>query len=482
MTSVRPALEITGLLLSILAVAMLIPAGLDLALGNPDWQAFVGSAVVTLFVGGALKLCSLRPGSRTPSLGQGFLIANLVWLALALFGALPFYLAENNLGIIESLFESVSGITTTGASVMENLSELPAGILLWRVLLAWIGGISVVLLALILLPVLQVGGMQFFRLEAAAQDQEPPRATELGLGIAGLYILITLFGVAALAITGMPILDAVIHAMSAISTAGISTHQASIAHYQNWAVEAVLVVLMLCGALPFFALLQATRGHVKTLYRDSQIRLLFGFLVGATFIIALWRWLELQESTPEMLWSSLFTVASMMTGTGYRVTEIHAWGALPGAVLLFLMLIGGAAGSTSSGVKLFRVQIFATMALVHLRRLTRPHGVFVPRLSHREIPEDVSNAVLSYFILFIFAYMALTLLFGLSGLSLENALSVTASALANVGPALLDPAFARGDYSALTDGGKLIMIAGMFVGRLEILVVLVVFTLRFWRS
>ncbi len=482
MISLRPALEATGLLLVILAVAMLIPAALDLAQDHEDWQSFIGAAAVTLFFGVALFLASLRPDRRHVTLRQGFLIANLTWLSICLFGALPFYFADLGISPIEALFESVSGITTTGATVLEELDILPPGLILWRALLTWLGGIGVILMALALLPVLQVGGMQLFRLEAEASEQALPRVAELAIGIAELYLLLTLFGTAALMLAGMPILDATVHAMSAISTAGFSMHETSIAYYDSRTIEAILAVMMVMGALPFIAMLRAGRGKPLTLIRDGQARWLLGFILSATLLIVLWRWLELEQDIGEVIWTSLFTVISMMSGTGYRIDEPHLWGALPGATLLFLMLIGGAAGSTSSGVKLFRVQIFAALFLAQLRRLTRPHGMFLPHLGRREIPETVSDAVLAYFVLFTLAYMALTLLFGLTGLPLEDAISVTASSLANVGPSLIDPNFARGDYAALSDPGKLVMIAGMFLGRLELLVVLVLFTRRFWRG
>ncbi len=475
-------MEATGLFLTILALAMLIPAAVDLSMSNPDWQAFAGSAAVTLFVGVALLLSCLHRERKALTLRDGFLIANFSWLAISLFGALPFLFAGLQITPVEALFESVSGITTTGARVLNYIDGLPPGLLLWRALLSWLGGIGIILMALALLPVLQVGGMQLFRLEAAASDQVLPRVAELSLGITELYLLFTLFGTAALMMAGMPLLDSVVHAMTAISTSGFSTHETSVGYFQSTEVEVVLAVLMLLGAMPYIALLRAARGRVVGLYRDAQVRWLFGFLVSGALLIALWRWLELQQEHPlEILWTSLFTVISMMTGSGFRVEEAFGWGALPQITLLFLMLIGGAAGSTSSGIKLFRVQIFAALALAQLRRLTRPHGVFLPHLGRRQIPEEVADAVLAYFVLFTFAYMALTLLFGLSGLSLDAALSVTASALANVGPSPIDPEFGRGDFDSLSEGSKLIMIAGMLLGRLELLVVLVLFTRSFWR-
>jgi len=481
-TGLRPALEATGIFLSILAFAMLIPAAVDLSMSNPDWRAFAGSAAVTLFVGVALVLASLRSERAPLSLRDGFLIANLTWLAIGLFGALPFLFADLDIGYLEALFESVSGITTTGATVLQYIDGLPPGLLLWRALLTWLGGIGIILMALALLPVLQVGGMQLFRLEAAASEQVLPRVAELSLGIIELYLLFTLFGVAALLVAGMPLLDSVVHAMAAISTGGFSTHQVSVGYFDDWQIEAVLAVLMLLGAMPYIGLLRAARGRPLSLFNDHQLRWLLGFVLSGTLLIALWRWVELEERSGATLWTSLFAVISMMTGTGFRLEESAAWGALPRSALLFLMLIGGAAGSTSSGIKLFRVQIIVALALAQLRRLTRPHGIFLAHLGRRPIPEEVADAVLAYFVLFTFTYMALAVLFGITGLSLGSALAVTASALANVGPSLLDPEFARGNFFALSDGSKLVMIVGMYLGRLEILVVLVLFTRSFWRG
>ena len=482
MTDLRPALEATGFVLSILALAMLVPAAVDLSVANPDWRAFAGSAAVTLFVGVALVLASLRRDRQPLSLRDGFLIANFSWLGISLFGALPFLFAGLQVGPLDAIFESVSGVTTTGGTVLPDIDLLPPGLHLWRALLSWLGGIGIILMALALLPVLQVGGMQLFRLEAAASDQVLPRVAELSLGIVELYLLFTLFGAAALMVAGMPLLDAVVHAMTAISTGGFSTRDLSIAHFDARLIEAVLVVLMLLGAMPYIALLRAVRGRPLSLYRDNQIRWLFGFVASGTLLITLWRWLELGDQSASTLWTSFFTVVSMMTGTGFRVEETATWGALPRSTLLFLMLIGGAAGSTSSGIKLFRVQIFAALLLAQLRRLTRPHGIFLAHLGRRQIPEEVADAVLAYFVLFTFTYMALTLLLGAAGLSLASAISVTASALANVGPSLVDPEFARGNFAALGDAAKLVTIVGMFLGRLEILVVLVLFTRSFWRG
>ncbi|MEO1190523.1 MAG: TrkH family potassium uptake protein [Pseudomonadota bacterium] len=482
MLHLSPALRATGASLSILACAMLVPAGADLAVDNADWQAFAGAAAVTLFVGVLLLLVAQGPKVKTINLHDGFLIANLCWLSIGCFGALPFLFAGLDVTPVEALFESVSGITTTGATVLDDIDNLPPGILLWRALLSWLGGVGIIVMALALLPVLQVGGMQLFRLEAAASEQVMPRVAELSLGIIELYLLLTLFGAAALMLAGMPLLDAVVHAMTAISTSGFSTHELSIGHFASPTMEAVLVMLMILGALPFVALLRAVRGKPLSLYRDSQMRWLLGFLLAGTLLIALWRWLELQHEAGATLWTSFFTVVSMMTGTGFRVEETADWGALPRSTLLFLMLIGGAAGSTSSGIKLFRVQIFVALALAQLRRLTRPHGMFLAHLGRRQIPETVADAVLAYFVLFTFTYMALTLLLGMTGLPLVNALSVTASALANVGPSLVDPEFARGDYSELGVGSQLVMVAGMYLGRLEILVVIVLFSRSFWRA
>lgn len=482
MPDLRPVFAIAGALLAILAVAMLVPAALDLAVGNPDWQAFAAAAALTLFVGVALMLANRDAGWRGFGLRQGFLIANLSWMLVALFGALPLVFADPGLGFTNAVFESMSGITTTGATVLEGLDQLAPGILIWRAILNWLGGLGIIVMALAVLPILQVGGMQLFRVESFAAEQVLPRAAQIGAGVAIVYVALTALGAIALWMLGMSPFDAAAHAMSSISTGGFSTRDLSIAAWDSRGIEAVLMLLMLLGAMPFVVLLRAVSGDPLAVLRDGQVRWLVGLLAGATLLLATWLSLHHFSDGGEALWISTFTTVSIMTGTGFLIEDPTPWGGFPTALLLLLMFIGGAAGSSTSGVKIFRVQIFLSTALAQVRRLTQPHGVFIAYFGRRPVPDEIGDQVMGFFFLYGGAYVAMAAGLGFMGLDFTTALSAAASAVANVGPGLGDPLIAAGDFSDLPDGAKWWLIVGMLLGRLEFITFFVLLSRSFWRG
>jgi len=478
----RPVLTIAGGLLALLAVAMLVPVMLDLAAGEPDWQAFAVAAAITLFFGVALVLASRDRGWQGFTLRQGFLIANLSWVLAALFGALPFLFSSLELSLTDAFFESMSGITTTGATALADLEAASPGILMWRAILNWLGGLGFIAMAVAVLPILQVGGMQIFRVETFAGAQVLPRAAEIGRGLALVYIALTAAGAAALWGFGMTPFDAVAHAMAAISTGGFSTRSASIASFGSLGIEATLVVMMCLSAVPFVILLRALSGDLRPLLRDSQVQWLAGLLAAGTLLIALWLVQTERMDGTGALRASLFTTVSMMTGTGFLIADPATWGGFPTAILLLLMFIGGGAGSAASGVKLFRVQVFVSTALALLRRLTQPHGVFIVYFNRRPVPSGVSDQVIGFFFLFGLAYALLAVGLGLMGLEFTAALSAAASVIANVGPGLGDPAMAAANFSALPAEAKWWLAGGMLLGRLELLSLLVLLSRAFWRS
>ncbi|HKY93814.1 MAG TPA: TrkH family potassium uptake protein [Kiloniellales bacterium] len=482
MPDLRPVFAIAGILLAILAAAMLVPATLDLANGDPGWQAFAAAAAVTLFVGIALLLANRQRGWRTFTLKQGFLVANAAWMLVALFGSLPFLFSGYGFSLTDAFFESMSGITTTGVTIISDLERMPAGLLLWRALLNWLGGIGIIVTALAVLPMLQVGGMQLFRIEAFSGQQGLPRAAALGFGIVLVYLSLTILGSLALLAAGMTGFDAVTHAMSALSTGGFSTRDASIGAYASHAPQYVLIVLMLLGAMPFLQLLRAGQGHPLPLWRDDEARWLVAIVLFAALAIAVWLFEYGFYDSGDALRVGLFVTVSQMTGTGFIIADPTPWGGLPTALLIGLMFIGGAADSTTSGVKLFRVQIFLAEAYAALRRLTQPHGVFIPHFKRRPVPDEVNQQVIGFFALFGGAFVALATGLGLLGLDLTTALSAATSALANAGGGFGDALVARGNYSALPEAAKWWLAFGMLIGRLELMVFLVLLSRRFWRD
>lgn len=482
MPDLRPVFAIAGMLLAILAAAMLVPACLDLANGDPGWQAFAAAAAVTLFVGVALLLANRQERWRPFTLKQGFLVANAAWILVALFGSLPFLFSSYGFSLTDAFFESMSGITTTGVTIIRELDRMPAGLLLWRALLNWLGGIGIIVTALAVLPMLQVGGMQLFRIEAFSGQQGLPRAAALGLGIVLVYVVLTAGGALALIAAGMTGFDAVTHAMSALSTGGFSTRGASVGAYVSHAPQYVLIVLMLLGAMPFLQLLRAGQGHPLALWRDQEVRWLLGIAAVAAIAIALWLVEHEFYDGGDAARVALFVAVSQLTGTGFVITDPTPWGGLPIAFLISLMFIGGAADSTTSGVKLFRVQIFLAETHAALRRLTQPHGVFIPHFKGRPVPDVVNQQVIGFFALFGGAFVVLATGLALLGLDFTTALSAATSALANAGGGFGDPLVARGNYSGLPEAAKWWLAGGMLLGRLELIVLLVLLSRRFWRA
>ena len=481
MIDLRPIAFVIGILLSILALAMLIPASVDAVIGHPDWQVFTAAAAVTLFIGGALILTT-RSGWSGFTLRQGFIMTNLAWLVTATFGALPFAFSELELSYTDSFFESMSGVTTTGSTVITGLDTAPPGILLWRAILQWLGGIGIIVMAVAVLPILQVGGMQLFRVEAFETDKVAPRAAQIAGSIAIVYVFLT--GVAAIVLwaLGMSGFEAVAHAMTSIATGGFSTSDGSLGHFNSSAIDWSISLFMILGSLPFVLYLRAVRGNLLILLRDSQVRVLLGILAVAIALTALWLWQkEIMEPAAALRYAT-FNVISIMTGTGYATADFGQWGGFVLILLFLLMFIGGCAGSTTCGIKIFRFQVLYQTAKVQLRRLMQPSGVFIPYYNKRPIPEAVASSVMGFFFLFITSFALLAVALGLIGLDLVTALSGAATAIANVGPglgAIIGPA---GTFAPLPDEAKWCLSAGMLLGRLELFTVLVLLLPSFWRG
>ena len=481
MVTIGPVLFIIGLLMSLLAIAMGLPAIADLATGNADWQVFAGSAAVALFVGVSLMLATRASSRSNLNLRQAFLLTTMSWVAVATVGALPFVFSGLNLSIADAFFESMSGITTTGSTVIVGLDKAPPGILLWRALLQWLGGVGIIVMAMAMLPMLSVGGMQLFRTEAFdTPDKVLPRAAQLAGGIFAIYLVMTALCAVALWISGFNGFDAITHSMTTIATGGYSTKDSSIGHFNNPVAEWIIIAGMIIGSLPFVYYLRVVRGDLSPIIHDSQVKwflvIVFVSVTGVTF----WVWDDSIVGGIDTLRNSAFNVISILTGTGYVTQDFGLWGGFPVTLLLCLMFIGGCAGSTTCGIKIFRFQILAATAQAQLSRLLVPHGVFIPYYNRKVIPETVSNAVMGFFFLYIVCFAALAA--GLSALGLDfiTAISGAATAISNVGPGLGSTIGPTGNFSGLPDTAKWILSFGMLLGRLELFTVLVMFSPAFW--
>lgn len=487
----RPVLLVIGILLSVLAVAMLLPAIADAAVGNPDWQVFAVSAMLTLFVGLTLTLTCRGTADRF-TLRQMVLLTSLSWLVIAVFAALPFAFSElkPTVDFTDAFFESMSGVTTTGATVLTGLDTVPPGILLWRALLQWLGGIGIIVMAIVILPNLSVGGMQLFRMESSdTSDKALPRTAQNAGSVSILYVVLTGLCAAAYWSAGMGGFDALCHAMTTIATGGYSTRDASMGHFEQPAVHWVAVLFMLVGALPFILYVRMVRGlqggaarrDRTVLLRDGQVRwFLVIVLLAIALIVAYHPPATLAEVEPTLR-HAVFNVLSVITGTGYATDDYGAWSGFALAVFFFLMFVGGCAGSTTCGIKIFRFQVLYETARVQILRLIQPSGVFIPYYNRRPIGDDVIASVMGFFFLFMLVFVLLAVALGLIGLDFITAVSGAATAIANVGPGLGDRIGPATTFADLPDAAKWLLSGAMLLGRLELSAVLVLLVPAFWQ-
>lgn len=477
----RPVFLIVGVMLSALAVAMTIPAIVDGIAGKLDWQTFLIPAVVTMFVGMALVL-SCRTANMILSLRQAFAMTSLIWIVITLFASIPFIFSEFNLSFTDAYFEAMSGITTTGSTVIVGLDHATPGLLLWRGILQWIGGLGIIVISISVLPWLRVGGMQLFRIEAFETEGKLfSRATQISSGVTVIFITITGAFALALWLAGMSGIEAVVHAMTTIATGGYSTSDASIGHFDSPLIEAIITVGMVIGGIPFILYLKFVHGDTNRLIKDEQVRWYLSILLLATVAIFLWLLLVNNMNPLQALRHAPFTVVSIMTGTGYTSVDYNSWGAFPAGFIFFLTFVGGCAGSTACGMKVFRFQVLYATARRQIHKLLQPHGVFIPYYNKRPISEEVSMSVLSYFFIFGVCFALLSIALSFTGLDFVTALSSAATAMANVGPGLGPIVGPSATFQSLPDIAKWLLAAGMLIGRLEVFAVVIILTPSFWK-
>lgn len=482
MMDLRPVGYVIGLLVAALALAMLPPLFVDLAKGNGHWGAFAQSALITGLTGGLTALaCASGVGERL-SIQQTFLIASGVWLALPLFGALPFWLGAPAASGVDGFFEAMSGLTTTGSTVFSGLESLPAGILLWRALLQWIGGVGIIVVAMVFLPELRVGGMQIFRAESFDTfGKILPRATAIASQISGIYLGLTLMCAGVYLSLGMSVFDASSHAMTTIATGGFANYDASFGAFSGPA-EYAASLFMILAALPFVRYVQLVNGQTGAVLKDPQVR---GFLITLALLVLVCTWLlttMFPHSWERAFREALFNMTSIISGTGYASADYMKWGSLLVTMFFFVGLIGGCAGSTACSVKIFRYQILIASVRAQVRRILSPNGIFTPRYGGQAVSDDVLSSVMAFFVFFVVTLGVFAVLLGMTGLDFVTAVSGAATALANIGPGLGETIGPSGNFASLNETAKWLLIAGMFIGRLELMTVYAILTVKFWRA
>ncbi len=460
---------------------MIFPILTDLYAKNTDWRVFFFCMSFTGFIGGALILTNSGKKFHL-TVRQTFLLTTLSWVTLALAAAIPFAMSGVGMSLTDAIFEAVSGITTTGATVITGLDNAPPGILLWRAILQWLGGIGIIVMALSVLPFLQVGGMQLFQTESSENEKALPRATQLAASIGTIYLGLTVICMFCYTFAGMDSFDAWAHAMTTIATGGFSTFDSSFGHYDAAWAEIVAITFMLLGGLPFILYVKALAGNWKALFNDSQVRTFLSIVAFAITIMVLYLTFQNSEPFIEAIRRASFNVVSVITGTGYTNGNYAAWGGFAVILIFFLMVIGGCAGSTTCGIKVFRFQVIYAVTKVQLKKLIHPNGVFTARYNHQAIPSGVASSVMSFFFIYALCFSVLAIGLSFVGLDFMTAMSGAVTTISNVGPGLGDVIGPDGTFQPLPDTAKWMMCAGMILGRLELFTVLVLILPAFWKK
>ena len=471
-----------GVLLIILGVFMFIPFFVQWIYDEKN-STFLSSSAITIFIGILFVLTNIQENKKL-NLQQAFLLTTLSWLSIAIFGCLPFILSDLNLSFVDSFFESMSGITTTGSTIITDLNNAPKDILIWRAILQWLGGIGVIVMAITILPLLNIGGMQLFRMESSdTAEKILPRTREVTLIISSIYLVLTLFCGISYNLSGMNIFDSTTHAMTTIATGGFSNYSNSIGYFENAKIEIVSIIFIILGSIPFIAYLKFIKGNKKIFFQDVQIKGLIYILAISVLLMFLYLLFQNKEySLIENLRISAFNVVSILSGTGYVTSDFSLWGKFPLMFFLFLMFIGGCAGSTTCGIKIFRFQILGIFILNQIKKLVYPHGIFSVKYNNEKISNTFIYSVTTFIFLYFFIFFILAALLSLNGLDFVTALSGAASAISNVGPGLVDVIGPNGNYFELPNFSKLSLSFGMLLGRLELFAVLVLFFPTFWKD
>ena len=471
-----------GVLLVVLGFSMMAPYAMQLVY-NEDSHSFISSAFVTIFIGILFVLANLEKEFKL-NLRQTFLFSTLAWLMVATFGSLPFILSPKEFTFSEAFFESMSGITTTGATIITNLDNSPKSILLWRAIMQWLGGIGIIVMAITILPLLKVGGMQLFKMEGPDTTEKIlPRTIEVATIIISTYFSLTLLCGFFYWIFGMSIFDSISHAMTTIATGGFSTHNDSIGFFKSSNIEIIASIFIVLGSIPFISYLKFIKGNNKIFFKDVQIKgLIYLILISVLIMFVYLLFINYESSFLDKVRISSFNVISILSGTGYVTDDFGLWGKFSLIFFLFLMFIGGCAGSTACGIKIFRLQMLVIFLKNQIKKLIYPNSIIINKYNNQKISDPFINSVLIFIFSFLFIFLIIAMLLSISGLDFLSAISGAASAISNVGPGLGDMIGPNGNYKAIPDVSKWILSIGMLLGRLELFAVLVLFFPSFWRN
>ena len=481
---IKPVLNTLGAFLFILGLAMLVPLACTLYYGEADAWSFVLSVGITSGTGGALYFAS-RPKEKKIVLShrEGFLIVSAGWILASFFGGLPYMIHGALPALTDAYFETMSGFTTTGATVINKIEALPHGILLWRSLTQWLGGMGIIVLSVAILPFLGVGGRQLFRAELPGPVKEKlvPRIAEAARSLWIVYVIITVAGFILLLFGGMSVFDAVNHILCAMATGGFSTKDSSVAWFDSAYIDGVFIVFMLLAGINFTLHYQVLTGNFRSLFRNSELRFFLGTVLVATVLITVDLRLHVFAEMGKAFRYALFQASSIMTTTGFVTDNFARWPAFSQIILVILMFIGGSAGSTGGGIKCVRLMLILKDSYRELYRLIHPHAVTQVKLDHMTVPPDVMKSIWGFFAFYIGLAILATILMSSLGLDMLTSFVSVAATIGNIGPGLglVHPV---STYSEVPTLGKWILSLCMLIGRLEIYTVLVLLIPEFWKK
>ncbi len=468
-----------GILQIILGIFMLIPIFVQFFFKEID-SSFFGASIITIIFGTLFFLSNLDHDKKL-NLQQAFLLTALSWLSIAIFGSLPLIFSEVNFSFTNAFFESMSGITTTGSTIIPNLEEMPKAILLWRAILQWLGGIGIIVMAITLMPIMNVGGMQLFKISNSDSSEKIlPKSKEIALRLIYIYSGLTTLCAISYKILGMDTFDSITHSMTTIATGGFSNYNESIGFFNSFPIEISAMIFIILGSLPFIAYIKFLNGNRRIFFSDIQIRTFLKIILISILILSIYLFLD--KSSELNFRTVLFNVISILTGTGYVNAQFDNWGGFPLIIFIGLMFIGGCAGSTTCGIKIFRFQILYSFVLNQLKKIIYPKGIFILKYNQSPVDDKFTASIISFIYMYLVIFFVITALLSLTGLDFITSISGAATSISNVGPGLGSTIGPNGNFSSLPDISKWILSFGMILGRLELFAILVLFLPSFWRN
>ncbi len=470
-----------GVLQIILGISMSIPIIIQFIFNELD-SSFISSSIICIIFGVLFFLSNLDHEKKL-NLPQAFLLTALSWISIAIFGSLPFVFSELNLSITDSFFESMSGITTTGSTIIINLNEAPKSILLWRAILQWLGGIGIIVMAITLMPIMNVGGMQLFKTSSKdTAEKILPKSKQITIRLIIIYLIFTILCCLFYNIFGMSLFDSVTHSMTTLATGGFSNYNESIGYFNSASIEITSVVFIILGSIPFIAYIKFLNGDKKIFISDTQIITFIKIIFFSIIFLYIYLVIFNKSLSEVSLRSISFNVISILTGTGYITKDFDQWGNFPLVFFLILMFIGGCAGSTACGIKIFRVQLLFRFIVNELKKIIYPRGIFIIKYDNNNIDEKFMSSVISFIYLYIFIFFIIAALLSLTGLDFTTSISAAATSISNVGPGLGETIGPNGNFYKLSNISKWILSLSMILGRLELFAILVLFIPSFWRK